>query len=69
MCREDEHGSLDIIYAETNEKLKRQFENLRALDAKANIAAGLSAVVLGIVASRKPWAHSTSKCNETGGSL
>ncbi len=54
--------TLDLVYEEVRTHLERQMRNLRALDTKANLTAGLSAVVLGIVTSQatgcaQPWAR------------
>lgn len=48
--------SLDLVYDETKGKLALQISNLRGLDAKATLIAGLTAVVLGLVVNRLPIA-------------
>ena len=44
--------SLDLIYEETKMQVDRQLANFRALDAKANVTAGVSGIVLGLVVTR-----------------
>lgn len=46
--------SLSLIYDETKTQIERQFHTLTALDTKANITAGVTGIILGVVATRTP---------------
>jgi hypothetical protein len=44
--------SLDLVYEETKMQVDRQLANFRALDAKANVTAGVAGIVLGLVVTK-----------------
>jgi len=54
--------TLDLIYRETKDQLKNQFQALENLNTKASIILGFVAVLLGIIFTNKPIMACHSYC-------